>query len=213
MKLVKAFKDFISPEERDILNNWTLNNYHNDYFIDPKMDSRHLERTKLTTRFANPLVNYGNPLLDSSSHDHINFVISSNPNFVYPEIVYKIQNRIVLSFEFEDFGLSPVGKDGIITEISFKGGTVQPHKDPKWFEGTHTVHCNLITQKPESGGVTSIEGEPWDINDTDLLMYIVSEAEHKVDEVIGDRERILWVFSFMLSDKDTKRIFYEEDIC
>jgi hypothetical protein len=207
MELVKAFKDFITEEERDILNEWTLSNYKNDYFIDPKMDSRGLEKTKLTTRFANPLVNYGNPLLDSSSFDHINFVVSFNPNFNYPDFVYELQKRIALTFDFEDFGLSPVGKEGIITEISFTGGTIYPHIDPSWFEGTYTVHCNFITQKPKSGGVTYIQGEPWKVNDTDLLMYIVSEAEHSVDEIVGDKERILWVFSFMLSEKDTKRIF------
>ena len=84
---------------------------------------------------------------------------------------------------------------------------MHPHTDAVWFEGTHTVHCNLITQKPESGGVTYIQGEPWDINETDLLTYIVSSAEHSVDEVVGDKHRILWVFSFMLSEFDTQRMF------
>lgn len=207
MDLVKAYKNFISEEEKNILNTWTLSNYKKNYFIDPKMDSRKLQNTKLTTRFANPLVNYGNPLLDSSSHDHINFVVSSNPNFVYPQVAYDIQKRIALTFEFEDFGLSPVGKDGIVSEISFEGGTVHPHIDPVWFDGTQTVHFNFITQKPLSGGITYIENQPWEVEETDLLSYIVSKAEHKVDEIIGTKERILWVFSFMLSEKDTERIF------
>jgi len=206
-KVVKAFKDFLTEQEKNILTQWTLENYNEDYFIDPKMDSRRLERTKLTTRFANPLVNYGNPLLDSSSFDHINLIVSSNPKFNYPDIVYEIQNRIVQTFEFKDCGLSPVGKNGIVTEISFEGGTVHPHIDPVWMEDTYTVHCNFITQKPKSGGVTIINDELWEVNETDLLMYIVSEAEHQVNEVIGDKERVLWVFSFMLSKEDTLRIF------
>lgn len=203
MKLVKAFKDFITEDEKNLLNNWTLLNYKKDYFIDPKMDSRGLEKTKLTTRFANPIITYGNPFLN----DNINLVVSSNPNFTYPNIAYDIQKRIILTFDFWNFGLSPVGKDGIITEISFSGGTVHPHTDPVWVEGTDTVHCNLITQKPESGGITYIEDESWEINERDLLMYIVSSAEHCVDEIIGNKERILWVFSFMLSKKDTQRVF------
>lgn len=207
MQLVKAYKDFITEEERDILNNWTLSNYKNNYFIDPKMDSKNLERTKLTTRFANPLVNYGNPLLSTSSYDHINLIVSSNLNFTYPKVAYDIQKRITLTFEFEDFGLSPVGKDGIISEISFEGGTIHPHIDPVWFEGTQTVHFNFITQKPLSGGVTYVENNPWEIEETDLLSYIVSKAEHKVDEIVGKKERILWVFSFMLSEKDVERVF------
>ena len=207
MNLVKAYKDFITEDQKNILNQWTLDNYKTDYFMDPRMDSNGLRNTKLTTRFANPLINYNNPLIDPDKHNHINFIASSNPNFNYPDLVYDIQKSIVLTFGLKDFGLSPVGKGGIITEISFKGGTVHPHTDPAWFEGTHTVHCNLITQKPESGGVTYIQGEPWDINETDLLTYIVSSAEHSVDEVVGDKHRILWIFSFMLSKKDTERMF------
>jgi hypothetical protein len=196
MDYAKAFKDFISLEERDVLNDWTLSNYKSDCFMDPQMDSKKIPNTKLTTRFASPLfVNNGTKL------------ILSNSDFLYPELVYKLQRKIILTFEFEDYGFSPVGKDGIITEIGFEPGTVHPHTDPVWFPDTHTVHFNLITQKPESGGVTHINNEPWDINDTDLLTYIVSDAEHYVDEIVGKTERILWVFSFMLSKSDTQRIF------
>jgi len=28
-----------------------------------------------------------------------------------------------------------------------------------------------------------------------------------VDEVVGDRHRVLWVFSFMLSQQDTLKVF------
>tara|TARA_B100000287_G_scaffold166500_1_gene157050 strand:+ start:1908 stop:2498 length:591 start_codon:yes stop_codon:yes gene_type:complete len=195
MVKVKAFQDFITPEEKTILNEWTLDNYKQDYFTDPKMDSNGLVKSKLTTRFATPLID-GNKI-----------VCVSDSNFNYPDLVYYIQRKIIKTFDFKDYGFGPVGKDGIISEISFTGGTVHPHTDPEWFIGMDTVHCNLITQKPQSGGVTFIEEEPWDINETDLLMYIVSQAEHRVDEIVGDKERILWVFSFMLSKSDTMRVF------
>lgn len=207
MDKVKAFKDFLEPEEARELSQWTESNYHRDWFLDPRMDAKGLLKTKLTTRFANPLVNYNNPIIDPSNMDHEKYVVASSPDFEYPNLCYEIQNRIVNTFGFRDFGLSPVGKDGIITEISFKGGTIHPHTDPPWFEGTNTVHFNFITQKPDSGGVTYIENEPWDVEETDLLSYIVSQAEHKVDEVVGDRHRVLWVFSFMLSQEDTLRVF------
>jgi len=193
MHLVKAFKNFISIEEKNILNEWTLRNHNQDYFIDPRMDSRGLKRTKLTTRFATPLV--------TSS-----LFVSSNTNFEYPSLVYNIQRRIIYTFGFNEYGLSPVGKNGIITEIGFEGGTVHPHIDPVWIENTDTIHCNIITQKPKSGGITYIENEPWEVNETDLLMYVVSSAEHKVDEIIGDKNRILWIFSFILSKNDAEKI-------
>ncbi len=46
-------------------------------------------------------------------------------------MVHEIQSSIVRTFDFKDFGLSPVGKNGIITEISFEGGTIHPHTDPR----------------------------------------------------------------------------------
>ena len=207
MDKVRAYKDFLTPEEAKELTQWTESNYHKDWFMDPRMDSKGLKDTKLTTRFANPLVNYQNPLIDPSNMDHSQCVVASSPDFEYPKLCYDIQNRIVNTFGFKDFGCSPVGKDGIITEISFKGGTIHPHTDPPWFEGTNTVHCNFITQKPDSGGVTYIDGEPWETEETDLLMYIVSQAEHGVDEIIGDKHRVLWIFSFMLSQQDTLNVY------
>ena len=54
---------------------------------------------------------------------------------------------------------------------------------------------------------TYIDGEPWETEETDLLMYIVSQAEHGVDEIIGDKHRVLWIFSFMLSQQDTLNVY------
>ena len=69
-----------------------------------------------------------------------------------------------------------------------EGGTVHRHIDPVWMEDTVTVHFNIIARKPKGGGVTIIDGEPWDVEDTDLLSYIVSDAEHEVDEVGQEEE-------------------------
>lgn len=204
MDKVKAYKDFITESERDELNEWTLSNYERDIFMDPKMDTNKKERTKLTTRFATPLV------IPQTGQ-----VISSPSDFDYPAEAYWIQDRILRTFDIEEYGFAPVGLDGIITEISFEGGTVHRHIDPVWMEDTVTVHFNIISRKPKGGGVTIIDGEPWDVEDTDLLSYIVSDAEHEVDEIVGKKNRILWVFAFMLSKKDAKRIFSgetEEDL-
>lgn len=196
MVKVKAYKDFITESERDELNEWTLSNFERDIFMDPRMDSNGLDKTKLTTRFATPLV-----IPDTGQ------MIFSNCEFDYPPTAYWIQDRILRTFEIEEYGFAPVGRDGIITEISFEGGTVHPHIDPVWMEDTVTVHFNVISQKPDSGGVTIIDQELWEVEDTDLLSYIVSDAEHRVDEIKGKKHRILWVFAFMLKYNDAKRIF------
>ena len=106
MDKVKAFKDFLEPEEARELSQWTESNYHRDWFLDPRMDANGLLETKLTTRFANPLVNYNNPIIDPSNMDHAKFVVASSPDFEDPNLCYEIQNRIVNTFGFRDFGLS-----------------------------------------------------------------------------------------------------------
>ena len=100
MDKVKAYKDFITEAERDELNEWTLSNYERDIFMDPRMDSNHKEKTKLTTRFATPLV-----VPDTGQ------IISSPCEFDYPSEAYWIQDRILRTFDIEECGFAPLGHD------------------------------------------------------------------------------------------------------
>ena len=70
--------------------------------------------------------------------------------------------------------------DGIVNGIGVRDGYIKEHIDPIYFPGTHTLHCNVISQKSDHGGVTIIGGEEYDIDVGDLLCYVVSDVNHEV---------------------------------
>ena len=55
--MIKIFKNFLSLEECDELNSWTINHYSQPYFKNPNMDSYH-KGTRFTTRGENKVINY-----------------------------------------------------------------------------------------------------------------------------------------------------------
>lgn len=190
-KLIKIFHDFISEEESRVLSKWTLDNYQESFFIDPKMnnDSR---QTRFSTRHAY--------LRDNQYKNH---------KVKYPKESFDIQKRI-----FEKFNLSykntipfPSFTDGIITTICFSPGSCSSHKDPIYFPNTYTIHCNFCTQIPESGGITIIEGKKYHFNNRDMIVYATSHLEHEVTESYGDTPRVLWVFGFSLNYQQISNIF------
>lgn len=180
MKLVKNFIDLESVKQ---LTNWTLENYKNkEMFLDPHMG---LDGAIFSNRFATPIT------LSSGT------IIKSDNTFVYPEVVYQIQEKINNYLKLnEDVYLAPIGKDGISTNVTLPGGYVAEHIDPVWVEGHFTIHCNLITQKPNDGAVTFIDGIPFDPDEGDMLIYSVSAHPHYVTAVEGCTPRVLWTFGF-----------------
>jgi len=120
-------------------------------------------------------------------------------NFEFPHIAYKIKEKIIstLGIKFQE----PDYKDGMVNGIGFEGGSIFEHIDPVWYPDTYTVHCNIISQKSTSGGITYIEGVPYETDPADLLIYPVSSLSHYVDEIKGSIPRILWVFGFSVNDE------------
>ncbi len=167
-------KNFISDQEIQELNDWTNNNYKKSFFSNVSMG---IINTRLSTRF------------------------SKDDAFDYPEVSYQIKKRILeyLKTHHSIIKIDQPGyKDGIVNGIGFNGGDIFSHKDPIWFPGSYTLHCNIITQKSLKGGVTYIDDVPYETNPSDLLMYPVSELEHRVDVIKGSVPRILWCFGFSI---------------
>ena len=75
----------------------------------------------------------------------------------YPKVAYNIQDRIRAKFNLWNQDHPPSFVDGIVNGIGIRDGYIFKHIDPIYIPGTHTVHCNIISQKPDSGGVTIIE--------------------------------------------------------
>jgi hypothetical protein len=164
-------RNFITDEMKLELNNWCLENYKNTkIFKDADMGKKD---TRLTTRYT------------------------TDDTLIFPNVAYDIRNKIIKELNITK-SFIPNFKDGIVCGIGFDSGDIFPHKDPVWFPHTYTLHCNIISQKPKSGGITFIKGLEYETNENDLLCYPVSELPHSVNEIHGDIPRILWVFGFSI---------------
>lgn len=191
MKKPKIIKNFLKENELKSLNSWTLNNYKNPYFVDPKMNNDAVQ-TRYTTR-----------------HAHLRSCEYKDYMVEYPKEVYEIQKRLVEVLKLKRSLLIPFPSftNGICTTLAFSPGSCSSHVDPIYYHDMYTLHCNFVTQNPIKGGITIVEGKKYDIAENDLILYVSSHMEHEVTECYGDVPRILWVFGFCISECKKNEIF------
>lgn len=189
--MIKLVKNFITDEEIDKLNEWTLDNYTQPYFINPQMNEDKFQ-TRFTTR-----------------HSYCRSKEYQNYKVKYPKESYNIQKRIFnhLKLEENDIAPWPSFTDGICTTIAFSPGSCCKHIDPIYSDNTYTLHCNFVTQNPKSGGITYINNNPYLFEKNDMFMYITSHLDHEVTEISGNIPRILWVYGFSISPQKMNSIF------
>lgn len=194
MKKVRVVKNFANPDEISLLNKWSLQNYKNNpgEYKDANMDSIR-PKTRFTTRLDN----------DCDHQDKKIFID-------YPREAYIIRERIMNKFGLWNYKSPPSFVDGIVNGIGFGEGAIDEHIDPVYYPNTRTLHCNIISQKSDFGGITIIGGEKYDINVGDLLCYVVSDVKHKVTVTKGRTNRILWVYGFCISPYKMEEIFHEK---
>lgn len=119
----------------------------------------------------------------------------------FPHVATQVRNRIKQYLELEDM-VRPPFIDGMVASYAEPGDTCYEHIDPEWHEGHHTLHCNVIVQKPKSGGNVVIEGQEYDMPQGDIICYYVSDLKHSVTEVIGEVPRLMWIFGFCVEKEN-----------
>jgi hypothetical protein len=175
--------NFLSPEEVQILKDWANQAVIDGQFVDGitgDWDKKEFDRTKkrLTNRMSQ--------------------------NINYPELVNTLQDRIRQTVQLT--ANAPVienhGKDGVVVSITYNDGDVYKHKDPSVGEGAVGLRCNILASKAESGGTIHVENKTYDLNEGDMMCYLVTEYYHSVDVCYGNNPRILFMFGFVV-DKDS----------
>jgi hypothetical protein len=191
LNYIKVIKNFLSNNEVNSLNEWTLNNFKSEIFIDPKMNHDN-EQTRYTTR-----------------HTYLRKDNDSSVQVKYPKESYIVQNKILKYLNLSSKNIAPLPYffDGISTTISFSPGGCVKHIDPIYYSNTYTLHCNFITQYPKDGGVTIIDDKYYKTNSNDMLMYITSHAPHACSPGKGDIPRILWVYAMVIEKYQLIKIF------
>jgi hypothetical protein len=116
------------------------------------------------------------------------------------ETALKIQERICKLFELDQYEKAELsgGKDGIVVSCTFNGGDVYAHLDPRFKAPLSTLRCNLLSSAAEQGCDLYINGSKVDVEEGDLVCYLVTDFVHRVTDNLGDKPRILWMFGWYL---------------
>lgn len=120
-------------------------------------------------------------------------------NVGFPPEAYEVQSRIINSLGLSEVRLAPF-VDGIYCGYSRNGNeyAYAMHRDPVYFKGTYTLHCNVVTTN-SPGGEVLMEGKPSvEMIKGRLVCYPVSEIAHEVLSARSDAPRNLWVFGFCI---------------
>jgi len=178
--VVTIIPNFITQEECNTLNNWVTAAINNKWLDNGISTGGKIYHNRLTTR------------LYADRFDN------------YPELVYKIRDRIRKQLNLLDTPISIIGggKHGIVVSNTLPGGDVYLHSDPLEMGGCHVLRCNIITQMADTGAVLTVNDNIIAAGQGDLHCYLASKYKHSVTKVTGKHSRILWMFGFQIKDTE-----------
>jgi len=180
---VIVIRNFASAEEVQILKDWQVKAVEEGQFVDGitgDWDKKTFSTTKkrLTNRMSK--------------------------NINYPDLVQTLQDRISQTFPI--LSNAPLieghGKNGVVVSVTYNDGDVYKHKDPSVGEGVSGLRCNILASKAESGGAIHVEDKTYNLNEGDMMCYLVTELYHSVEVCHGDNPRTLFMFGFVV-DKNS----------
>lgn len=179
---VIIIRNFATPEEVQILKDWSRQAVIDGQFVDGitgNWDKKEFSTTKkrLTNRMSK--------------------------NINYPDLVRTLQDRIRATFPvlLDAPVIDGHGRDGVVVSITYNDGDVYKHKDPSVGEGVVGLRCNILASKAQSGGAIHVEDKTYDLNEGDLMAYLVSEYYHSVETCSGNNPRILFMFGFCINQE------------
>jgi hypothetical protein len=174
---VLIVRNFISQDECDALNSWVDSAIEEDQFVEGvtgDWDKKEFSITKkrLTNRMSEKIE--------------------------YCSLVYAIQQKLRESFPAISNSevIKNHGKDGVVVSVTYNDGDVYKHKDPSVGEGLSGARFNILSSKAESGGLIHVEDKTYELNEGDLMAYLVTDLYHSVDVCNGNNPRILFMFGF-----------------
>jgi hypothetical protein len=181
MKIVNVIRNYLPHDKCDQLNNWVYDAIETkkmDFGITTSGDYKEAYREPTPLRYTSRM--YAD-------------------RYEYPQLVRDIRVQIENEFNLTQWH-KPVhthGRDGTVVSATLPGGDVYLHKDPLAIGELHTLRCNILTSSTE-GGLIWVADEPYNLKKGDMMQYIVSRHEHKVEKVIGNADdlRIMWMFGW-----------------
>jgi hypothetical protein len=187
MKIVNVVQNYLPEAECDELNAWVRDAIANDKL-----------GYGITTNGS-----YKDPHREPSPLRYTSRMYAKK--YEYPQLVRDIHARIEQEFNLSKWH-EPVhlhGRDGVVVSATLPGGDVYLHKDPMATFELDTLRCNIITSETQ-GGMIHVGKERYKLKKGDMMQYLVSRHEHKVEPIIGkDGDmRILWMFGWCVDGNE-----------
>lgn len=177
---VLLVRNFASPEEVQALKDWANQAVVDGQFVDG-----------ITGEWGNKEYSRTNKRLTNRMSVNIN----------YPELVRTLQDRIrqTVPLTAEAPVIEGHGKDGVVVSVTYNDGDVYKHKDPGVGEDVVGLRCNILASKAESGGIVHVEDKTYNLNEGDMMCYLVTELHHSVEVCHGENPRTLFMFGFVVN--------------
>ena len=169
---ISVRRSFITVEECQILRDW--------------LEEEHRAgRTNLWNyRYWISGYNFGNEEDQEWPHNgHVQLKVIQNP----PDFFFELRQRII---EKTGYGTILTPRSSALITFLEDGGRIDLHKDSENEMGAH-YRCNVLVSKPESGGEFYIDGEPYELDEGDLICFPADHYIHEVKPIAGKRNRIV----------------------
>jgi len=122
-----------------------------------------------------------------------------------PKIVWDIRKRIVNKENLHNAKQDPLFRDTIGCMLN--EGQLHKHKDPNLDDLIHTRY-NVYVQLPYEGGYPIYNEKLCKLKERTYICCRAGLDEHYCEKVIGDRERIILSYGFLLAKERVENIFY-----
>lgn len=174
---VELLENFITKEEAEVLNLFTINGVINKTFSEG-ICSKHLNppNTQMVTRF--------------------------DTTIKFPLVAMDILERLKLLLKLENKDIHTLfSPSSIVVNCSFEPARVVKHIDSKQ-NGLSLLRCNVLSSAPEEGGLLHVDDVPIPQNELSVYFCLVTDHYHHVSAVKGKKPRILWQYGFNVDTDD-----------
>lgn len=124
----------------------------------------------------------------------------------YPEVINIIKQRIVQKEGLENFLQEPTYKDAL--SYMTHGAKLHEHIDPNQGELLH-IRFNVYVQLPQEGGYPIYANRLHKLKERTYICCRAGLDRHSATEVLGERERVMISFGFLMTIKELGNVIYE----
>jgi hypothetical protein len=120
-------------------------------------------------------------------------------NYEYPPLVKDIFTKIKTELNLKNAVVSANGgRDGVVVSCTYPGGDVYLHKDPKEGSAVSLLRVNILSKAATDGGSIHVEDAVFNLQQGDMMAYLVDEYEHYVEPIESGGPRIMWMFGLLI---------------